>query len=135
MRAYFFEASRLHQHGDVVSWLREHDLTQERLDSLLREEVMRARVFEKLEVEVVCQLPDHLRLVGDYTRMLARAQQKTRVLEELGLQHSGLREVGLTAEALLEWHFTRLRRPVPDDIFGYARAHGFGARNTEAERC
>jgi hypothetical protein len=126
LRAHFCEARGLHRPDDVEEWLRENHLTDERFDLLLREEVKRARVFEKLEVEIVSQLPDHLRLVGHYSPILARAQQKSITLEALGLQHSGIEDLGLTAEALFEWHFNRLRRPTPDDIGSYARAHGFG---------
>jgi hypothetical protein len=126
MRRYFCEAHGLRTPGDVDCWLRDNHLTSGRLDSLLEEEAIRARLFEKIETEVVSQLPDHLRLVGDYARLLARAQQKKTVLERRGSHFATPDEAGVSPKMLLEWYFTRRGQPVCDDISNYARAHGFG---------
>lgn len=130
MRTRFCRERGLSEQDGLQRWLQENQLTRERFEVLLREEVLRSRVAERLEVTTVGRLPDHLRLVGVYGELRARAEQKRRSLEAQGLQHSGLAELGLTEEDLLQWHFARLHRPVPIDIDDYARAHGFGSAAT-----
>jgi hypothetical protein len=132
MRAQFCQTRALQEPRDLDRWLRENGLTAERLMALLREEALRSRLAESVEPEIVSQLPDHLRLVDAYRGLLARAQHKQRALEARGLQQAGLDELGLSEEALVQWHFARLRRPLPSDIETYARAHGFESAATFA---
>jgi hypothetical protein len=71
------------------------------------------------------RLPDHLRIMGDYGRLWARAQEKQRTLEGRGLQNPGLADLGLTTETLLHWYFDRRGQPVPPDTRQHAVHAGF----------
>ncbi|RKG88415.1 TfuA-like protein [Corallococcus terminator] len=119
-------------------------LMAQRIDAPARffqDEAEVRRVESLLEPEMLRCLPDHLRSVGMYGVMLERARQKARALALRGLERPGLKEAGLSEEALWSWYFTeRLGRPVPPDLGQHAREAGFA--NTEAllravlrERC
>jgi hypothetical protein len=78
------------------------------------------------ERDVKRLLPDHLRLAGEYGRLMERARDKQRVLESRGLLNPGLAHVGLTDEALMRWYFeTHLGQPIPQDIAIHLRHAGF----------
>jgi hypothetical protein len=71
-------------------------------------------------------LADHLRTTGELGPLLARAEDKQRVLAARGLEEPRLAEAGLTEEALWRWYFEEhLRAPVPEDLARHARAAGF----------
>jgi hypothetical protein len=129
MRSYFRQSKGLQENNDMTRWLEENHLTEERFEALLREETLRTRVFEKLEVEIFSQLPDHLRLTGQYSKLLVRAQRKKGLLEAWGMENANLGSLGLSEAELFQWYFGRLGRPTPNNIEEYARARGFGAPN------
>jgi hypothetical protein len=110
----------------VESWRQEQHLDQEQFTQLMEDEA-RLRLFEMLaDREATSYLPDHLRAIGEYGRLLARARDKQCVLESSGLQNPDLTDAGLTEDQLLLWYFeTRLGRQVPLDVGGYARRMGF----------
>ncbi|QRK08247.1 hypothetical protein JQX13_51390 [Archangium violaceum] len=71
-------------------------------------------------------LADHLRATGELGPLLARAEDKQRVLVARGLEEPGLTEAGLTEEALWRWYFEEhLRTPVPSELARHARSAGF----------
>lgn len=78
------------------------------------------------EQDVINSLPDHLRIAGDYTRLLARARGKQSTLESSGLDNPSLADAQITEEELFQWYFENcLGRAVADDIETYARSVGF----------
>ncbi|HSB72511.1 MAG TPA: TfuA-like protein [Candidatus Methylomirabilis sp.] len=110
----------------VERWREEQHLDGERFTRFLEDETRLRQVEELEEQEVASYLPDHLRAIGEYGRLLARARDKQRVLESSGFQNPDLTDAGLTEDQLLLWYFeTRLGRPVVPDVRGYARSLGF----------
>ena len=112
--------------AQVESWREEQHLDREQFTRLMEDEA-RLRLVEGLaDREVASLLPDHLRAIGEYGRLLARARDKQRALESSGLSNPDLADAGLTEDQLLLWYFeTRLGRPVVPDVGGYARSVGF----------
>jgi hypothetical protein len=110
---------------EIDPWLATNHQTREQWDELMREEALLGRVSAQVQWEVVRRLPDQLRIMGEYGSLLLRARDKQRVLEARGLQNAGLEDAGMSAEALLQWHFQRLGCPVPASIRRYARRTGF----------
>jgi hypothetical protein len=110
---------------ELDSWLEANHLTREQFEELMRDEALVERISSQARWEVVRRLPNHLRVTGEYGSLLARAREKQRVLEARGLENPAPEDVGLRSEALFEWHFQRLGRPVPASIRQYARQVGF----------
>lgn len=112
--------------ASVERWREEQHLDGGQFTRFLEDET-RLREVEALEDQGVAScLPDHLRAIGEYGRILARARDKQRVLESSGFQNPDLADAGLTEDQLLRWYFeTRLGRPVVADVRGYAQRLGF----------
>jgi hypothetical protein len=112
--------------ADVERWREEQHLDGDQFTRFLEDET-RLREVEALEdQEVASYLPDHLRAIGEYGRLLARAQDKQHFLETSGFQNPDLADAGQTEDQLLLWYFeTRLGRPVVADVRGYAQSLGF----------
>jgi hypothetical protein len=110
----------------VERWRKEQHLDGDQFTRFLEDET-RLREVEALEdQEVASYLPDHLRAIGEYGRLLARARDKQFVLESSGFQNPDLADAGQTEDQLLLWYFeTRLGRPVVPDVRGYAQSLGF----------
>jgi hypothetical protein len=119
------------QHGllrpaDLERWATEQHLGPDQFTRLMEEEAQVRWAETGTEREVKRILPDHLRLAGEYGRLMKRARDKQRVLESRGLLNPGLADVGLTDEGLLRWYFeTHLGRPIPQDLAVHIRHAGF----------
>lgn len=114
------------QQAEVESWCQEQHLDRDEFVRLMEDEA-RLHLLELLvNREVASHLPDHLRAVGEYGRLLTRARDKQRALESSGFHNPDLADSGLTKDQLLLWYFeTRLGRPVPPDVRGYSQSIGF----------
>jgi hypothetical protein len=112
--------------ADVERWATEQHLGPDQFARLMEEEAQIRWAETGTEREVKRVLPDHLRLAGEYGRLMDRARDKQRVLESRGLLNPGLADVGLTNEALVRWYFeTHLGRQVPQDVAAHVRRAGF----------
>lgn len=112
--------------ADVERWATEQHLGPEQFARLMEEEAQIHWAETGTERDVKRLLPDHLRLAGEYGRLMERARDKQRVLESRGLLNPGLAHVGLTDEALMRWYFeTHLGQPIPQDIAIHLRHAGF----------
>jgi hypothetical protein len=111
---------------DVLGWQTAHHLTGEQFTRLMEDET-RLRWVETLSYpEVVRLLPDHLRVSGEYGRLSARARDKQRTLERIGLARPRLEDAGLSERALMRWYFVEcLGYPATIDGARYASAIGF----------
>jgi hypothetical protein len=110
---------------ETECWLAENHLTQERFGELLAEEALLEWVASNMEANVRRRLADVLRMRGQYPTLLARARDKGRLLAAGGWENPDLADTGLSREALLQWYFDRLGRPVEEDLERYARVLGF----------
>jgi hypothetical protein len=112
--------------ADVERWATEQHLGPDQFARLMEEEAQIRWAETGAEREVKRTLPDHLRLAGEYGRLLERARDKQRVLESRGLLNPALADIGLTQDALLRWYFeTHLGRPIPQDVAAHVRRAGF----------
>jgi hypothetical protein len=112
--------------ADVERWAKEQHLGPDQFARLMEEEAQIRWTETGTEREMKRTLPDHLRLAGEYGRLLERARDKQRVLESRGLLNPALADVGLTHETLFRWYFeTRLGRPIPQDVAAHVRLAGF----------
>jgi hypothetical protein len=112
--------------GRLAQW-RDAQQVDDGAYARLMEEQARLRLAQAGgEREVTDRLVDHLRLTGEYGRLLARARDKQRVLDACGLHDPTLGDAAVTEAGLLRWYFeTRLGRPVPPDLAVYAQGLGF----------
>jgi hypothetical protein len=105
-------------------------LTEQRIDDVERffKDEAQVRWVETIfEPDALRSLPDHLRSVGRYGPLAARAADKQRVLTQHGLTTPDLADLGISEEDLFRWYFEEhLRRPVPVDLVRYAHLAGFG---------
>jgi hypothetical protein len=92
---------------DVRRWLERHHLEPDRFQRLLEDEARLRWVERGVAVEVVGALADQLRVDGSYPHLAARARDKRRTLEETGLLHPRLADVGLTEAELRRWYADR----------------------------
>jgi hypothetical protein len=117
---------------ELNTWLEENHLASERFDELMQEEALLNLIRAPLRLDGLRQMTDQLRISGEYSRLLARAQDKQRVLGAHGLQNPGLEDVKMTAEALLAWYFERLPRSVEAIREVYAAVEEFAYDDPEA---
>jgi hypothetical protein len=110
----------------LEQWLAQQHLTPERFHELIREEVLLTRADELLGYHALRRLPDHLRLRGDYARLLARARAKQQALAAHGLLDAAAAPADVLDRALA-WHCARRGEPVPASLDDYARRAGFAA--------
>ncbi len=107
-------------------WLVENCLSHEEFLELMKDEASLEWVRDLAEIDTVALVPDHLRVTGQYVRLLSRAREKQHMLESKGLQYPSSLDAGLTEDELLRWYFEeRLGRPVPADLALYCRCAGF----------
>lgn len=106
---------------ELGGWLRSNRISRERFDELMREEALLAETRARSAREELRRLPDHLLLSGEYARLRERAADKRRLLEDNGLENPTQEDVGMPAEALVNWYFRkRLGRSVREDNEGYS---------------
>jgi hypothetical protein len=122
----FREEQGLVRPKDLAGWQAENHLTGEQFTCLMEDET-RLRWVETLSHPgVIRLLPDHLRASGEYGRLNARARDKQRALERIGLTRPRLEDTGLSEEALMRWYFVeRLGYPTTIDVASYSHAIGF----------
>jgi hypothetical protein len=83
-------------------------------------------VRELAHAEAMALLPDHLRVVGEYARLVDRARRKRHALASNGLPNPAVADIGLTEVQLMHWYFEDyLGGPVSPDLGLYARSVGF----------
>ncbi|MFL6589632.1 MAG: TfuA-like protein [Chthoniobacterales bacterium] len=112
--------------GQLERWMTANGLGPHEFDSLMMDEARVRWVHRLTRLVSVSSLPEQLRLTGDYPRLLARAEAKSRWLESVGSQDPSLETAGLTESELLQWYFEKdSTRPVPSDLNSYAQDLGF----------
>jgi hypothetical protein len=121
-------ARGLYEPEELERWLAEQRLSREQLAALVQDEALLAWAAGWAAEEVIRRLPDALRLGGDFGRLLDRARDKRRTLEDRGLENPSLADTGLSREELLDWYAGRLGRPIEADLGSQARALGFEDR-------
>src|SRR5262249_18978491 len=93
------------------AWLAANNLSEDEFRVLMREEAVARRLaMYRIGWDVRRRMPDQLRLNGDYGRASARARHKQQVLGAVGMQQPSLEDVGLSQDALIEWHKEFLER-------------------------
>ena len=93
---------------------------------LLAEEARINWIFARSETGRKEHLLDQLRVCGEYSRLQARAAEKSRLLEVSGSKSDCSADVGMTDEDLLHWYFVDvLGEAVPDDLATYVTELGY----------
>ena len=118
----------LFQPADVQRWLTEQQLTLDQLGEMTRDEALLEWAQGWSSSDVTRRLPDQLRVNGDYARLVDRAREKRRLLEDRGLDNPSLAQTGLTLDELVEWYGGQLGQPITGDLGAYARSLGFEDR-------
>jgi hypothetical protein len=107
-------------------WMRLNNLDAHQLASLLDDEARVQWIRSMAALEATGYLLDHLRVAGDFSRLMERAAAKQSRLESSGLSDPTLSDVGLDPARLWRWYFEeRLGRTVPGDIDAYSRELGY----------
>jgi hypothetical protein len=107
-------------------WMRANNLDSRRLASLLEDEARVKWIQSLAALDATGYLFDHLRITGDFPRLMGRAASKQSLLDSSGLSDPTLVDVGLDRDQLLRWYFEeRLGRSVPADLGGYCKGLGF----------
>ncbi len=111
------------------AWMKANQLSEAQLAALLEDEGRVGWIKSLAAFDANGYFLDHLRVSGDYPRLVERARQKLAVLNAQAIEDATLADTGLKARELLRWYFEdRLARPVPDDLAAYCDALGFGSR-------
>jgi hypothetical protein len=119
--------------GGLDSWLASNQISSSQFRELLREDALvRRLVMYRIGWDVRRRLSDELRLMGEYARVASRASHKQKLLEAHGLQNPSLEQMGVTLDALMNWHAEYSRRSPRDSVQGriavarYARENRAG---------
>jgi hypothetical protein len=111
-------------------WTRANNLEATQLAILLEDEARVQWIKSLAAFDAAAYLFDHLRVTGDFPRLMGRAASKQSLLESTGLKDPTLDDVGLDRGRLLCWYFEeRLGRHVPADVDGYSKGLGFAGRD------
>jgi hypothetical protein len=117
--------------GAKRRWMSANNLDPHQADTLLEDEARVGWIRTLAAFEAAGYLLDHLRITGDYPRLMGRAASKQSVLESSGLSDPTLDDTGLDRARLLEWYFEdRLGRGVPADLRAYSEGLGFSSEET-----
>jgi hypothetical protein len=107
-------------------WMRANNLDSRQLTMLLNDEARVQWIKSLAAFDAAAYLFDHLRVTGDYPRLMGRAATKQSLLESSGLNDPTLAEAGLDRARLMRWYFEeRLGRGVPADVGEYCMGIGF----------
>jgi hypothetical protein len=107
------------------TWLAANDLPAHRFAEMMKAETLRASARIAIDREVIARVADHLRTIGQYADLAARAREKKRRLAAQGFDNASLDDLGLTEDALLQWHQARTGETMPDDATRAAHESGF----------
>jgi hypothetical protein len=107
-------------------WMKANNLESGRLDALIEDEARVQWINSLAAFDAMPYLFDHLRVTGDFPRLMGRAATKQSLLESSGLSDPTLAGAGLDLGGLIRWYFVeRLGRDVPDDLAGYVKRLGY----------
>jgi hypothetical protein len=107
-------------------WMAANNLNSRQMAGLLEDEARVEWIRTLAAFDANAYLLDHLRVTGDFPRLMGRAATKQSVLESSGLSDPTLTDVGLDSGRLLRWHFEeRLGLAVPADVGDYCKGLGF----------
>lgn len=113
----------------IRAWMQAQDLDERGLGVLLEQEQALHAVLQVHGDDARSRLRDHLRSVGRYGPLSARAGRKRTYLHTRGLDNPGLCTSGIPEDRLLHWFFVRQRGgQVPLHLDLYARTQGFADR-------
>lgn len=111
------------------AWRRANHLNEAQLAALLEGEGRVGWIKSLAAFDAKGYFLDHLRVSGDYPRLVERAREKQAVLGAHGMQDPTLADAGLEARELVRWYFEdRLARPVPADLAAFYGGLGFDGR-------
>ncbi|HEY8798026.1 MAG TPA: TfuA-like protein [Candidatus Dormibacteraeota bacterium] len=111
-------------------WMRVNNLDAHQLTALLEDEARVQWIRTLAGFEAAAYLFDHLRVTGDFPRLMGRAATKRSLLESSGLSDPTLADAGLDWDRLLRWYFEeRLGRGVPADVDRYSKDLGFEGKD------
>ena len=91
--------------AQLEQWMSENDLSYSEFDLLIDNEARVEWFHKRTRFISVSYLPEQLRRSGDYSRFAARAVEKARLLDSVGLNFPCLNDANLTESQLLLWYF------------------------------
>jgi hypothetical protein len=107
-------------------WMRLNNLDEVQLAGLLDDEARVQWITSLAAFEATGYYFDHLRVSGEYPRLVERAQRKRTTLAEMGLEDPTLADAGLERDELLKWYFEdQLGCSIPADLHQYVKTLGF----------
>jgi hypothetical protein len=107
-------------------WMRSNNLDEAQLAGLLDDEARVRWITSLAEFEATGFYLDHLRVSGEYPKLVERAELKRATLAEIGLEDPTLTDAGLEPEDLLKWYFEdKLGRSIPTGLREHTRTLGF----------
>jgi hypothetical protein len=101
-------------------------LDELRLDPEVHERMRLRALRRAFGREMDRMLAEELKIDGAYAELRDRAREKSAALEARGLADPGRADAAVDRAELLRWYFGGVvRRPVPENLRGYATANGF----------
>lgn len=107
------------------AWLVENRLDLAQFTEITATETALALVMTRWGPEAMAQLPDHLRVTGQFGHLLAKAEHKQKVLAAVGQDNPAVSATGTDAATLYENWFRAHGSAAPADVDAWARAAGY----------
>jgi hypothetical protein len=108
--------------ADLDAWLQRNALDAAGFERLLRREAALDAAAQQGGPDLHIAMLEHLRLTGQFSKLLGRARAKQTVLAG----RDAAPPAGPTAAAVLDWYFARrLGEPLPRSIATWAGEHGW----------
>jgi len=117
----FRKRQALWSRAEVDGWLQRNALDAAGLERLLRREAALDAAAQRGGPELCASVLEHLRLTGQFSKLLERARAKAALAGR-----DAAPPAGPTAAAVLDWYFTRrLGEPLPSSIAAWAHEQGW----------
>jgi hypothetical protein len=108
--------------ADLDAWMQRNALDAVGLERLLRREAALDAAAQQAGPELIAAMLEHLRLAGQFSKLLDRARAKQAALAG----RDAAPPAGPAAVAVLDRYFSgRLGEPLPRSVAAWARAHGW----------
>jgi hypothetical protein len=108
------------------AWMAARGLDEAAVTRLIEREAYRRWGTGATQLELTEELLDETRLSDDYERVVARALDKQRALDDRGLENIDPQGIDLTDEMLLRWWFEdRVGTDMPLDLHAYTEKLGY----------
>jgi len=121
----FRQERNLLEPTDLLKYQLDNNMDDEDFIQLMEEEG-KLRLMDSFKPELLKHLPNYLRVIGKYEKILKKIIDKQHMLESNFMTRDDLLNIGITDDDLIKWYFEKyLKIPFVENIEKYIKNIGF----------